>query len=305
MLEPTFGSLEFARKKPKARRERFLERIDSLVPWAALETRIEPVYPKPGRGRRPYLLAVMLRIHCVQLCYNLSDPAMEDLLYEAESVRRFCGLNLSGPIPDESTILHFRHLLERHQLGEALLETINAHLAGQGLRLQAGTIVDASIIAAPSSTKNEDRARDPEMHQTRKGNEWYFGMKLHIGMDADLGLTHGLSTTAANTADVTEARRRARGLGRRRLPGRGAPSQTGGPRGRVAGRDASRPPPHAASRQSDGRARATAGFAARQGRAPVPLHQTTLRIRQSALARPGQESSAAGVAPGLHQSADR
>ena len=211
MLEPTFGSLEFSHKKRKTRRERFLERIDALVPWAALGARVEPVYPKPGRGRRPYPLAVMLRIHCVQLCYNLSDPAMEDLLYEAESVRRFCGLTLSGPIPDESTILHFRHLLERHQLGETLLETINAHLAGQGLRLQAGTIVDASIIAAPSSTKNQARQRDPEMHQTRKGNEWYFGMKLHIGTDAETGLTHSLSTTAANTADVTEAHRLLRG----------------------------------------------------------------------------------------------
>ena len=207
MLEPTFGSLEFSHKKRKTRRERFLERIDALVPWAALEAQIEPVYPKPGRGRRPYPLAVMLRIHCVQLCYNLSDPAMEDLLYEAESVRRFCGLTLAGPIPDESTILHFRHLLEQHELGQALFETINADLAGQGLRLQAGTIVDASIIAAPSSTKNQDRARDPEMHQTRKGNEWHFGMKLHIGVDAALGLTHSLSTTAANTADVTEAHR--------------------------------------------------------------------------------------------------
>ena len=207
MQEPTFGSLEFAHKKRKTRRERFLERLESLVPWAALEARVEPVYPKPGRGRRPYRLAVMLRVHCVQLCYNLSDPALEDLLYEAESVRRFCGLNLSGPLPDESTILHFRHLLERHQLGEALLQTINAHLAGQGLRLQAGTIVDASIIAAPSSTKNQRRQRDPEMHQTKKGNQWHFGMKLHIGVDADLGLTHSLSTTAANSADVTEAHR--------------------------------------------------------------------------------------------------
>ncbi len=139
---------------------------------------------------------------------------MEDLLYEAESVRRFCGLNLSGPIPDESTILHFRHLLEQHQLGAALLETINAQLAGQGLRLQAGTIVDASIIAAPPSTKNQSRARDPEMHQTRKGNEWHFGMNLHIGVDAATGLTHSLSTTAANRADVTEAHRLLRGAER-------------------------------------------------------------------------------------------
>ena len=261
MQEPTFGSLEFAHKKRKTRRERFLERLESLAPWAALAARVEPVYPKPGRGRRPYRLAVMLRVHCVQLCYNLSDPALEDLLYEAESVRRFCGLNLSGPIPDESTILHFRHLLERHQLGEALLQTINAHLAGQGLRLQAGTIVDASIIAAPASTKNQRRQRDPEMHQTKKGNQWHFGMKLHIGVDADLGLTHSLRTTAANRAGVTEgasalARRRTSGLGRRRLPGRGAASRTGRLGGRVAGRDASRPQAHAAAGQPTRPARA-------------------------------------------------
>ncbi len=207
MQEPTFASLEFEQKKRKTRRELFLERFDELAPWSELMARIEPFYPKPGRGRRPYPLAVMLRVHCVQLCYDLSDPAMEDLLYEAESVRRFCGLQLKGPLPDESTILHFRHLLERHQLGAALLETINEHLDSQGLQLSSGTIVDASIIAAPSSTKNQDRARDPEMHQTKKGNQWYFGMKLHIGVDAETGLTHSLSTTAANCADVTEAHR--------------------------------------------------------------------------------------------------
>ena len=227
MQEPTFGSLEFAHKKRKTRRERFLERLESLVPWAALEARVEPVYPKPGGGRRPYRLAVMLRVHCVQLCYNLSDPALEDLLYEAESVRRFCGLNLRGPIPDESAILHFRHLLERHQLGEALLQTINAQLAGQGLRLQAGTIVDASIIAAPASTKNQRRQRDPEMHQTKKGNQWHFGMKLHIGVDADHGPDpqpehdRGEQRRCDRGASAL-ARRRTSGLGRRRLPGRGA-----------------------------------------------------------------------------------
>ena len=159
MHQPTFASVEFEQKKRKTRRELFLERIDSLVPWAELEGRIEPHYPRAGRGRRPYPLAVMLRIHCVQLCYNLSDPAMEDLLYEAESVRRFCGLILTEAIPDESTILHFRHLLERHDLGTKLFETINAHLAKRGLRLREGTIVDASIIAAPASTKNRGRAR--------------------------------------------------------------------------------------------------------------------------------------------------
>ena len=147
----------------------------------------------------------MLRIHCVQLFYNLSDPGMEDLLYEAESVRRFVGLNLTEALPDETTILNFRHLLERHQLGQGLLEEINAHLESQGLRLREGTIVDASIIEAPSSTKNRSRERDPEMHQTKKGNQWHFGMKAHIGVDADTGIVHSLSTTAANAHDVTEA----------------------------------------------------------------------------------------------------
>ena len=133
------------------------------------------VPPRPGKGRRPYPLAVMLRIHCVQLFYNLSDPGVEDLLYEAESVRRLVGLKLSGDLPDETTILNFRHLLERHSLGEGLLQEINAHLESQGLRLREGTIVDASIIEAPSSTKNLAGERDPEMHQTKKGNQWHFG----------------------------------------------------------------------------------------------------------------------------------
>ena len=207
MHQPTFATVEHEQKKRKTRRERFLERIDVLVPWAELEARIAPYYPKAGRGRRPYRLAAMLRVHCVQLCYNLSDPAMEDLLYEAESVRRFCGLTLTAPLPDETTILHFRHLLERHALGTALFETINAHLARRGLRLREGTIVDASIIEAPASTKNRARARDPEMHQTKKGNAWHFGMKLHIGVDAASGLVHHLATTAANVNDVTVAHR--------------------------------------------------------------------------------------------------
>ena len=207
MYQPTFASVEFEQKKRKTRRELFLERLDALMPWEELEARIEPHYPKAGRGRRPYPLAVMLRIHVVQLCYNLSDPAMEDLLYEAESARRFCGLTLSEPIPDESTILHFRHLLERHALGRELFAAINAHLARRGLLLREGTIVDATIIEAPSSTKNRLGERDPEMHQAKKGNNWHFGMKLHIGVDADTGLVHSVRATAANVADVTEAHR--------------------------------------------------------------------------------------------------
>ena len=149
----------------------------------------------------------MLRIHCVQLFYNLSDPGMEDMLYEVESVRRFVGLKLSGPLPDETTILNFRHLLEEHELGQGLFEEINRHLESQGLRLREGTIVDASIIEAPSSTKNRAGERDHEMRQTKKGNEWHFGMKVHIGAYAETGVVHSVRTTPANVHDVTEARR--------------------------------------------------------------------------------------------------
>ena len=205
MDQPTFADLEYQGKKRRTRRELFLERMDGLIPWRSLEERIRPVYPKPGKGRRPYPLAVMLRVHCVQLFYNLSDPGMEDLLYEAESVRRFVGLSLSEALPDETTILNFRHLLERHELGKALFDEINAHLGSQGLRLREGSIVDASIIEAPSSTKNRTRERDPEMHQTKKGNQWHFGMKVHVGVDSKTGIVHSLSTTAANAHDVTEA----------------------------------------------------------------------------------------------------
>ena len=205
MEQSTFAELEHDSKKRRTRRELFLEKMDALVPWQRLQARIDPFYPKAGRGRRPYPLAVMLRVHCVQLFYNLSDPGMEDLLYEVESVRRFVGLRLSGPLPDETTILNFRHLLEKHGLGEALLEEINAHLTSLGHRLKTGTIVDASIISAPSSTKNRTGERDPEMYQTKKGNQWYFGMKAHIGVDAESGLAHSLQTTPANTSDVATA----------------------------------------------------------------------------------------------------
>ena len=204
MDQVTFSDLEYENKKRKTRREKFLERMDALVPWQKLEKKIRRYYPKPGRGRRPYPLSVMLRIHCVQLFYNLSDPAMEDMLYEIESVRRFVGLKLSGPIPDETTILNFRHLLEKHNLGTKLFEAINRHLADHDLMLREGTIVDASIVSAPTSTKNKKKVRDPEMHQTKKGNEWHFGMKMHIGVDEALGIVHSVSTTAANAHDITQ-----------------------------------------------------------------------------------------------------
>jgi len=205
MDQLTFSEAEYHHKKRKTRREIFLERMDKLIPWKQLEKKIQRYYPKGENGRPPYSMAVMLRVHCMQLFYNLSDPAMEDALYEIESMRRFAGLRLSGRLPDETTILNFRHLLERHKLGTAIFKTVNKHLKMNGLMLREGTIVDATIIEAPTSTKNKSGKRDPEMHQTKKGNEWHFGMKMHIGTDDTLGMVHSIDTTAANTHDIVPA----------------------------------------------------------------------------------------------------
>jgi IS5 family transposase len=204
MDQLTFAEAEYNVKKRKTRREKFLEQMDILIPWKQFERKIQRHYPKNGQGRQPYPLKVMLRVHCMQLFYNLSDPAMEDSLYEIESMRRFAGLSLSGSIPDETTILKFRHLLERHNLGEALFKEVNQHLNKQGLMLKEGSIVDATIIEAPTSTKNENGERDPEMHQTKKGNEWHFGMKMHVGVDEALGVIHSITTTPANAHDITQ-----------------------------------------------------------------------------------------------------
>ena len=205
MSQLTFAEAEYQNKKRKTRRELFLEKMDSLIPWAKLEKKLRKYYPKGENGNPPYPLPIMLRVHCLQLFYNLSDPAMEDALYEIESMRRFAGLRLSDRLPDESTILRFRHFLERHKLGKVIFDTVSAQLRQQGLMMREGTIVDATIIAAPSSTKNQDGERDPEMHQTRKGNEWHFGMKMHIGVDDRDGLIHSIETTAANVHDLTAA----------------------------------------------------------------------------------------------------
>ena len=204
--QATFAELEYDAKKRKTRREKFLERMDGLVPWRELEDLIRPHYPKAGRGRRPYPLSSMLRVHCVQLFYNMSDPGMEDMLYEVESVRRFAGLRLDA-LPDETTILKFRHLLEDHGLGEGLKAGIDRSLESRGLSLREGTVLDASIVDAPSSTKNRKGERDPEMRQTKKGNQWYFGMKMHVGSDAETGIAHSLAVTAANESDVAHAHR--------------------------------------------------------------------------------------------------
>lgn len=204
MNQLTFSEAEYAIKKRKTRRELFLEKLDKLLPWKQLEAPIARYYSRGGIGRPPYPLSTMLRIHIMQLVYNLSDPAMEDALYEIESMRRFAGVRLDK-IPDETTILNFRHLLEKHKLGKKLFHKINKHLDQHGLILREGSIVDATIISAPSSTKNKKGTRDPDMHQARKGNEWHFGMKMHIGVDDSLGLIHSVETTPANEHDLNVA----------------------------------------------------------------------------------------------------
>jgi len=204
MGQISFSDAEYAGKRKKTRREVFLEEMEVVVPWKALLGLIEPHYPVAGRGRRPYPLESMLRVHLMQNWFALSDPAMEEALYEIASLRAFAGLSLAEPIPDETTILNFRHLLEANDLAEDILKAVNAHLARKGLLLKKGSIVDATIIAAPSSTKNREGERDPEMHQTKKGNQWHFGMKAHIAVDAHSGLVHTVITTAANESDVEQ-----------------------------------------------------------------------------------------------------
>ena len=202
-MHSTFAELEYSQKKKTTRREQFQARMDALITWKELEAEMAPFYPRRGQGRPLYPLAVMLRVHFLQLFYNRSDPGLEDDLYEMESLRRFACLRLKGAIPDETTILSFRHLLERHALGEMLLSRINLPLAASGLRLREGTVVDSTLIAAPSSTQNEQKAGDPGMRQTREGKNWYFGMKLHIGVDVVSGSAHRLVTTPAHVHDLT------------------------------------------------------------------------------------------------------
>ncbi|QNH27085.1 IS5 family transposase [Xanthomonas theicola] len=200
----TFGDAEGLGKRKRRRREIFLAEMEQVVPWKQLLGLIAPHYPVSGRpGRPPYALATMLRIHLLQQWYALSDPAMEEALHEIPSLRRFAQLGGLDNVPEETTILNFRRLLETDGLAARMLAAVNAHLARKGQSLRSGTIVDATLIAAPSSTKNADHARDPEMHQTKKGNQWYFGMKAHIGVDAFSGLVHQVRCTAANVADVT------------------------------------------------------------------------------------------------------
>lgn len=205
--QQSFASYEFAQKKRVTRREKFLGEMEQVVPWARLEALIEPKYPSSGRvGRQPVGVQRMLRMYFLQQWFGLADEALEDAIYDSQAMREFVGIDLGREaVPDATTLLKFRRLLEAHALTAQLFEGINAHLTERGLLLREGTMVDATIIAAPPSTKNKDKARDPEMHQAKKGNAWHFGMKAHIGADADSGLVHSLHTTAANESDVAHA----------------------------------------------------------------------------------------------------
>ena len=190
----------------KRRKRQFLDEMERVVPWSELIALIEPYYPRGKTGRPPFGIAVMLRIHFLQQWFGLSDPAMEEALHDVPMYREFCGIEV-GPVrlPDESTILRFRHLLEAHGLAHRMLQAINATLSARGLMLKTGSVVDATLIQAPSSTKNASGERDPEMHQTSKGKQWYFGMKAHIAVDADSGLVHSVIGTAANVCDLNVA----------------------------------------------------------------------------------------------------
>jgi len=204
MKQTSFASLEYAGKKRKTRREVFLTEMDRVVPWQRLIVLIEPHYPRSGRvGRPPIGVPRMLRMYFLQQWYSMSDEALEDALYDSQAMREFVGIDLAREqVPDATTLLKFRRLLEQHELTKAIFEEVNVLLAERGLLMREGTLVDATIIAAPSSTKNKEKQRDPEMHQTKKGDQWYFGMKAHIGADAESGLVHSVHVTSANQSDI-------------------------------------------------------------------------------------------------------
>ena len=193
----------FEKHSKRTRRAEFLSQMDIVVPWRQLCSEVEPFYPKAGSGRPPVGLERMLRMYFLQQWFNLSDPMVEETLYDSAAMRHFVGIDLGQePVPDETTVCKFRHLLERHGLGQKIFARVNGSLESRGVKIGTGTIVDATLIEAPSSTKNKDKQRDPEMHQTRKGNQWHFGMKAHVGVDTETKLVHSVAATAANVADV-------------------------------------------------------------------------------------------------------
>jgi len=205
MKQETFTDIEYSLRKKKTKREEFLEIMDEIIPWEEWVSVIKPYYPKGKRGRPPMGIEKMLRMYLLQIWFNLSDPATEDAIYDSYAMRKFSGIDfMTEAVPDETTLCKFRHLLEANGLNKLFFDAINRVMVQTGHMMKGGTIVDATIINAPSSTKNAERKRDPEMHQTKKGNEWKFGMKCHIGVDAGSGLVHTITVTAANVSDVVE-----------------------------------------------------------------------------------------------------
>lgn len=202
----SFAQAEYEQKKKRTRRERFLDEMEQVVPWSRLMEVIAPYYPKSGkRGRPPIELGCMLRMYFLQQWYGLADEGVEDAIYDSQALRNFMNLDLSRhSVPDATTLMGFRHLLEAHDLTQAMLVEVNVMLIERGLLMSKGTLIDATLIAAPSSTKNKEHARDPEMHQAKKGNQWYFGLKAHIGADQESGLVHTVVTTAANVSDISQ-----------------------------------------------------------------------------------------------------
>ena len=275
------------------RRAAYLAEMERVVPWAALCRLIEPYYPKPGNGRPPVGVERMLRIYFLQQWFNLSDPAVEEALYDSAAMRDFAGIDLGHePAPDETTVCRFRHLLEERLLGRRLFDEVQRHLAERGLRVATGTIVDATIISAPSSTKNAQKARDPEMHQTKKGNQWYFGMKAHLGADSRTKLIHSAVATPVNVADSRVLPellhgRETRVWGDQAYRGKRAVIRQKAPRARDFTNRRYR---HRGILDAAERARnCTESKGAGQSGAPDRHHQAGVRFRQCALPRAQEE----------------
>ena len=206
MKQQTFSDIEYSGRKRKTKRKEFLDSMDRIIPWDSWVDMIKPYYYKNRRGRRPRNIETMLRMYLMQNWFNLSDEGVEEAIYDSYAMRRFIGINfMDEQVPDATTLLHFRHLIEKHHIGEKIFADVNERLEKAGLMMHGGSIVDASIIAAPSSTKNQESKRDEEMHLTKKGNRWYFGMKIHSGVDAGSGYVHTVTATAANVHDINEA----------------------------------------------------------------------------------------------------
>ncbi len=206
MRHPTLSDIEYKRRKRTTKRDEFLRIMNDCIPWDEWVAYIVPYYPKGERGRPPMGIEKMLRMYLLQCWFNLSDEGLEDAIYDSYAMRTFMGVNFfDEQVPDATTLLKFRHLLEKHNIGKVFFDAINRALNERGHMMRGGTIVDATLISAPSSTKNEKKERDPEMHQTKKGNQWHFGLKCHVGVDAGSGYVHSIATTAANVSDITMA----------------------------------------------------------------------------------------------------